>query len=26
VDVRYPQAEKIVRVMDNLNVHSPASL
>lgn len=26
VDVRYPQAEKIVLVMDNLNTHSPASL
>lgn len=26
VDVHYPQAECIVLVMDNLNVHSPASL
>ena len=26
VDVRYPEAERIVLVMDNLNVHSPASL
>ena len=26
VDVRYPDAERIVLVMDNLNVHSPASL
>lgn len=26
VNVRYPQAEKIVLVMDNLNTHSPASL
>lgn len=26
VDVRYPEAEKIVLVMDNLNTHSPASL
>jgi DDE superfamily endonuclease len=26
VDVRYPQAERIVLVMDNLNTHSPASL
>lgn len=26
VDERYPQAECIVLVMDNLNVHSPASL
>jgi hypothetical protein len=26
VDLRYPQAEKIVLVMDNLNTHSPASL
>lgn len=26
VDVRYPQAEQIVLVMDNLNTHSPASL
>jgi hypothetical protein len=25
-DVRYPQAEKIVLVMDNLNTHTPASL
>ncbi len=26
VDVRYPQAEKIVLVLDNLNTHTPASL
>ncbi len=26
VDVRYPEAEKIVLVMDNLNTHSPGSL
>jgi transposase len=26
VDVQYPQAEKIVLVMDNLNTHTPASL
>jgi len=26
VDVHYPQAEKIVLVQDNLNIHSPASL
>jgi hypothetical protein len=26
VDVRYPQAERIVLVLDNLNTHSPASL
>ena len=26
VDVRYPEAEHIVLVMDNLNTHSPASL
>jgi transposase len=26
VDVRYPQAERIVLVMDNLNTHTPASL
>lgn len=26
VDGRYPQAERIVLVMDNLNTHSPASL
>lgn len=26
VDVHYPQAEKIVLVMDNLNTHKPASL
>jgi DDE superfamily endonuclease len=26
LDVRYPEAEKIVLVMDNLNTHSPASL
>ncbi len=26
VDVRYPEAERIVLVMDNLNTHSPASL
>jgi len=26
VDVHYPQAERIVLVMDNLNIHSPASL
>jgi len=26
VDVHYPQAEKIVLVLDNLNIHSPASL
>jgi transposase len=25
-DIRYPQAEKIVLVMDNLNTHTPASL
>jgi hypothetical protein len=25
VDVRHPQAEKIVLVMDNLNTHTPAS-
>src|SRR2546421_7207258 len=25
IDVHYPQAEKIVLVMDNLNTHSPAS-
>ena len=26
VDVRYPEAERIVLVMDNLNTHTPASL
>ena len=26
VDDRYPEAERIVLVMDNLNTHSPASL
>lgn len=26
VDVQYPQAEKIVLVMDNLNTHTPAAL
>jgi len=26
VDVHYPDAEKIILVMDNLNTHSPASL
>ena len=26
VDVHYPDAEKIVLVMDNLNTHSPACL
>jgi hypothetical protein len=26
VDVHFPEAEKIVLVMDNLNTHSPASL
>ena len=26
IDVRYPAAERIVLVMDNLNTHSPASL
>ena len=26
VDVRYPEAERIILVMDNLNTHSPASL
>jgi transposase len=26
VDARYPQAERIVLVMDNLNTHTPASL
>ena len=26
VDVHYPDAERIVLVMDNLNTHSPASL
>jgi hypothetical protein len=26
VDVHYPNAEKIVLVLDNLNIHSPASL
>lgn len=26
VDERYPQAERIVLVMDNLNTHTPASL
>jgi hypothetical protein len=26
IDVQYPDAEKIVLVMDNLNIHSPASL
>jgi transposase len=26
VDLRYPRAERIVLVMDNLNTHSPASL
>jgi hypothetical protein len=26
VDVHYPQAERVVLVMDNLNTHSPASL
>jgi len=26
VDVHYPAAEKIVLIMDNLNIHSPASL
>ena len=25
IDIQYPQAEKIVLVMDNLNTHSPAS-
>lgn len=25
IDVHYPQAEKIVLVMDNLNTHSPSS-
>src|SRR4051795_894793 len=25
VDLRYPEAERIVLVMDNLNTHSPAS-
>src|SRR5690348_3612834 len=26
VDVHYPQAEKLVLVMDNLNTHTPSSL
>ena len=26
VDVHYPDAEKVVLVLDNLNIHSPASL
>jgi hypothetical protein len=26
IDVRYPQAERIVLVMDNLNTHTPSSL
>ena len=26
VDVRYPDAERIVLVQDNLNTHTPASL
>ena len=26
VDEQYPQADKIVLVMDNLNIHKPASL
>ena len=26
VDIRYPEAERIVLVMDNLNTHTPASL
>jgi hypothetical protein len=26
IDVQYPNAEKVVLVMDNLNIHSPASL
>lgn len=26
VDERYPEAERIVLVMDNLNTHTPASL
>lgn len=26
VDVRYPEAERIILVMDNLNTHSPSSL
>jgi hypothetical protein len=26
VDLRYPEAERIVLVMDNLNTHTPASL
>ena len=26
IDVHYPEAEKIVLVMDNLNTHTPASL
>lgn len=26
VDVQYPEAEKLILVMDNLNTHSPASL
>jgi hypothetical protein len=26
VDVHYPEAERVVLVMDNLNIHSPASL
>ena len=26
VDLRYPEAERIVLVMDNLNTHSPASV
>jgi hypothetical protein len=26
VDVRHPEAEKVVLVLDNLNIHSPASL
>ena len=26
VDVHYPDAERIVLVLDNLNIHSPASL
>lgn len=25
IDVQYPQAEKIVLVMDNLNTHTPSS-
>jgi hypothetical protein len=26
VDIRYPEAERVVLVMDNLNTHTPASL